>query len=382
MRRLALGKVGYVGDPSNRFDIGGSATAIGLIVPVGDAPPAAALPCSAPEANVPPPAGMPNMPTPAPVVAPPTGRRPRGTNDNAPLPKLGPLISSLLKPLTPKSRATSGGGNACARPARRGIQQPPNAAQMVPNADPVPPPPPAGIAGAPTSLVDFVTGPNSPNKTLERFGISGTDLGIPWDNGDPGNRQVLMAFGDTFGYCSVHGQQWRYNTLFRSQDRDLSHGIHVADGVPNNPYSGSPVWAPGLSKQVVNSIHKAGHETGIIPTAAISLGRTQYMNFMSIKNWGRDGDWSTNYSGIARSLDNGQIVGDLPRQHPPGRGGHRARRTVLSGQPELPDGSLHAGQGRLPLLVRNPVRPRRSGVSVPSSSERFAGSHQVSILEW
>lgn len=176
----------------------------------------------------------------------------------------------------------------------------------------MPPPPPAGIAGAPTSLVDYVTGPNSPNRTLERFGISGTDLGIPWDNGDPGNRQILMAFGDTFGYCSVHGQQWRYNTLFRSQDHDLSHGIHVADGVPNNPYSGSPVWAPGLSKQVVNSIHKAGHETGIIPTAAISLGRTQYMNFMSIKNWGRDGEWSTNYSGLARSLDNGQTWGIYP----------------------------------------------------------------------
>jgi len=157
-----------------------------------------------------------------------------------------------------------------------------------------------------------VTGPNSPNRTLERFGISGTDLGIPWDNGDAANRQVLMAFGDTFGYCAVRGQQWRYNVLFRSQDRDLSHGLHVADGVPNNPYSGSPVWAPGLSKQVLNSIHKASHETGIIPTSAMSLGRTQYMSFMSIKNWGRDGEWSTNYSGIARSVDNGQSWGIFP----------------------------------------------------------------------
>ena len=65
-----------------------------------------------------------------------------------------------------------------------------------------------------------MTGVNGPNKTLERFGISGTDLGIAWDNGDPANRQVLMAFGDTFGYCRVHGQQWRYNTLFRSSDHD------------------------------------------------------------------------------------------------------------------------------------------------------------------
>jgi hypothetical protein len=73
-----------------------SATVVGLIVPVGYAPPATAVACSSPEANVPPPAGMPTIPSPGPV-APPTGRRPRGTNDNAPLPKLGPLISGLLK---------------------------------------------------------------------------------------------------------------------------------------------------------------------------------------------------------------------------------------------------------------------------------------------
>ncbi|MGB8388168.1 DUF4185 domain-containing protein [Mycobacterium sp.] len=299
-----------------------SAAAIGFVVMVGPAPSANATPCSAPEANVPPPATPPAMPAPQPVVQPPTGRRPPNTNDRAPLPKLGPLISSLLKPSSPGTRyaapvqpqagvAPPPGPN----PAP-GNPQPPNANQLRPNAAPVQPqpapPPPPSIAGAPTSLVDFVTGPDGPNKTLQRFGISGTDLGIAWDNGDPANHQVLMAFGDTFGYCSVHGQQWRYNTLFRSSDRDLSHGIHVADGVPNDSYSGSPVWTTGLSKQVVNTIHKAPHETGIIPTAAISIGRAQYMSFMSIRQWGRDGEWSTNYSAIARSLDNGQNWGVFP----------------------------------------------------------------------
>ena len=43
-----------------------------------------------------------------------------------------------------------------------------------------------------------------PNDTIRRFAITGTDLGIMWDNGDP-IRQVLMAFGDTYGYCSVRG---------------------------------------------------------------------------------------------------------------------------------------------------------------------------------
>ncbi len=301
-----------------------SAAAVGLVFAVGPAPSANATPCGAPEANVPPPSAPPAMPAPQPVVQPPTGRRPSHTNDRAPLPKLGPLISSLLKPVVPGAPRYAAPIQPQAGVVPPGpnppAPQPPNANQLAPNAAPVQPQPapepaaapPASIAGAPTSLVDFVTGPNSPNKTLQRFGISGTDLGIAWDNGDPANHQVLMAFGDTFGYCSVHGQQWRYNVLFRSSDRDLSQGIHVADGVPNNRYSGSPVWTTGLSKQVVNSIHKAPHETGIIPTAAISLGRTQYMNFMSIRQWGRDGEWSTNYSAIARSLDNGQNWGIYP----------------------------------------------------------------------
>ncbi|OBG90444.1 hypothetical protein A5697_12415 [Mycobacterium sp. E3251] len=299
-----------------------SAAAVGLVYVVGPAPTANATPCGAPEANVEPPAAQPAVPAPQPVVQPPTGRRPTHTNDQAPLPRLGPLISSFLKPTAPRQAAPMRPQAEVLPPGPNppvpGLPQPPNAGQLQPNAAPVPPPqppaeaPPVSIAGAPTSLVDWVTGPDGPNKTLQRFSISGTDLGIAWDNGDPVNRQVLMAFGDTFGYCKVKGQQWRYNTLFRSSDRDLSHGIHIAEGVPNDRYSGSPVWAPSLSKQVVNTIHKAAHETGIIPTAGISIGRTQYMSYMSIRQWGRDGEWSTNYSAIARSNDNGQNWGIFP----------------------------------------------------------------------
>ncbi|MDD4867345.1 MAG: DUF4185 domain-containing protein, partial [Mycobacterium sp.] len=277
-----------------------SAAAIGLTVAIGSAPMASATPCGPGEANVAPPTAPPTMPAPGPVVQPPTGRRPAHTNDHAPLPKLGPLISSLLKPATPGTRYAApiqpqaGVVPPGPNPPAPGNPPAPNATQPAPNAAPPHPQPaprpeaapePPSIAGAPTSLVDFVTGPNSPNKTLERFSISGTDLGIPWDNGDPVNHQVLMAFGDTFGYCSVRGQQWRYNALFRSADHDLAQGIHIADGVPNDKYSGSPVWAPHLSKQVVNTIHRAPHETGIIPTAAISIGRTQYINYMSIRQW-------------------------------------------------------------------------------------------------
>ncbi|KAA8963881.1 DUF4185 domain-containing protein [Mycobacterium sp.] len=301
-----------------------SAAACGLVVPISLAPPATAATCKDPAANVDPPPGSP-VTSPSPAVRPPSARRPRGANERAPLPRLGPLISSLLSPIA-QSTAPVRQQAAVVPPA----PNPPAAATpAIPNAAPAPNPapapdaapppepaqaaePPPSIAGAPTSLVEWVTGPNSPNKTLDRFGISGTDLGVAWDNGDPTNPQVLMAFGDTFGYCRVHGQQWRYNTMFRSQDHDLADGITVSDGVPSNIYSGSPLALPNFSKQLTPGIKLARSQEGMIPTAGISVGRNQYMNFMSIKQWGRDGEWSTNYSALAVSRDNGQNWGIYP----------------------------------------------------------------------
>jgi hypothetical protein len=191
-----------------------------------------------------------------------------------------------------------------------GNQPSPNATAAVPDAAAAAPPAPAAPPG--TSLVGWVTGPDSPNDTIGRFAITGTDLGIMWDNGDPANRQVLMAFGDTYGYCSVRGQQWRYNTLFRSQDGALAKTVSVPNGVVSNQYSGSPLWAPGLSKQIINSTKWAPTETGIIPTAGIAVGQTQYINFMSIKRWDTPGQWTTNFSAIAVSPDNGEHWGVYP----------------------------------------------------------------------
>jgi hypothetical protein len=133
-----------------------------------------------------------------------------------------------------------------------------------------------------------------------------------WDSGDPVNDQVLIAFGDTFGFCGVPGQH-RYNTLFRSQDRALSNGINVPDGSASNMYSGSPEWVPGYSKQIINRLIRLPAEESIIPTAGISVGRTQYVNFMSVKQWGSPAQWTTNYSAIAESRDNGQNWGIYPR---------------------------------------------------------------------
>jgi hypothetical protein len=179
-----------------------------------------------------------------------------------------------------------------------------------------------------TQFVNWVTGNyyNSNNpaldypNTLARFGIYGTDVGVIWDNGIPDDpstplineHQVLMAFGDTFG--GPNNAAWRFNVLLRSSDTDLANGITIPAGQwsNGNMFGGTPLGNPTFARQI---IHPDGLPAGItlIPTAGISVptpgtqfGVTQYVNFMSVTNWGSPGTWSTNYSAIAYSTDNGE----------------------------------------------------------------------------
>ncbi|WP_326546887.1 DUF4185 domain-containing protein [Mycolicibacterium sp. ND9-15] len=156
------------------------------------------------------------------------------------------------------------------------------------------------------TIVDWLTGPNT--DSYSRFGISGTDLGIMWDNGSASNPQLLIAFGDTFGDCSLPDQEWRKNTLFRSNDRDLSNGMTIPAARFGDIHAGSPVTKdrPNFSRQVVASLNLAAQEVTVIPTAGISVGTTQYVNFMSVAKWGSPGQWSTNFSAVAVSNDNGE----------------------------------------------------------------------------
>jgi len=285
-----------------------SATVIGLCAAIGIAAPASAEPCQGAAAAAQPPATAAETPDlPSSSNRRPTGQRPSGANERAPLPKVGPITSAVLNALKPHSAQVQQQAAVAPEPT------PPDAATQQPAAAAQPAPAPAAAPAPPgTSLVGWVTGPDSPNKTIEKFAITGTDLGIMWDNGNPGAHQVLIAFGDTYGYCSVNGQQWRYNTLMRSQDGSLANTISVPNGSVGSQYSGSPLWAAGLSKQIINSTKWAPDETGIIPTAGIAAGGAQYINFMSIRSWDANGAWTTNFSAIAVSPDNGERWGVYP----------------------------------------------------------------------
>ncbi|WP_299020431.1 DUF4185 domain-containing protein [uncultured Dietzia sp.] len=146
-----------------------------------------------------------------------------------------------------------------------------------------------------TTTVELLTGRTSPNNTVDRFGITGTDLGILWTNGGAGGKnQVHMALGDTMGDCDGDAQ-WRSNILFRSSDTTLSNGMRIDD---------APLEAPGLAASLLPRSGLPG-ETTVIPTAGVAVGQTQYLRYMSVETWGDPGEWTTNYSALARSTDNG-----------------------------------------------------------------------------
>ncbi len=159
--------------------------------------------------------------------------------------------------------------------------------------------------GGATEAVSHITGPSSTNKTVPRFNVLGTDLGIMWDNGAG---QTMLAFGDTTGanddpVCNGLVGRWRSNVLLRSDDAELSDGMDI---------SSAAMASPGQAREILPSLKQDGIEKTVIPTAGIAVpdadaenGFRQYLAFMSVKSWGLPGEWTTNYSAIAYSDDNG-----------------------------------------------------------------------------
>lgn len=169
-------------------------------------------------------------------------------------------------------------------------------------------PEPGGATAAhtPATMVQKLTGPDSPNDTYGRWNVKATDLGIMWDNGAG---EVLTAFGDTFGdgWIGPGGGafgpgelNWRSNVLLRSNDTKLSDGMSF----------GSAVTGPdGRAREIVPGLHQGnddGGEVTKIPTAGIAVGSRQYLSYMSVRHWGAPGQWDTNYARIAYSDDNGE----------------------------------------------------------------------------
>lgn len=148
--------------------------------------------------------------------------------------------------------------------------------------------------------IGTVTGESSANRTGHRFGVYGTDLGIPWDNGQG---EVLVAFGDSYGArwaghgTPKDGADWRCNVLTVSTTTDLAGGLAL-DPLVTRP--------DGTADQFLPRDPAARKENTVIPTTGINAGGVDYVHYMSVRDWGRPGQWRTNYAGIAVSDDHGR----------------------------------------------------------------------------
>ncbi|MEY7974306.1 DUF4185 domain-containing protein [Saccharomonospora xinjiangensis] len=174
-----------------------------------------------------------------------------------------------------------------------------------------------------TTRIGPVTGAGSPGRTDALFGIHATDLGVCWESGDG---RVLVAFGDTYGEGwggSGPGPaqaDWRRNVLAYSIDRDLATGLRL-DGVVAR--------ADGSAAQVLPS--GRGREITVIPNSGIAVAGTQYLHYMSVRQWIRPGVWRTNHAGIAVSHDGGNTWSASRGARWPNRwGGHRFQLGALA----------------------------------------------------
>ncbi|QIS06828.1 DUF4185 domain-containing protein [Nocardia brasiliensis] len=159
-----------------------------------------------------------------------------------------------------------------------------------------------------------MTGMASPNNT-QAYNVLGTDLGIMWDNG---KGELLTAFGDTAGIgfpnlLAGSMWSWRSNILMRSHTTNPVNGIYF-DSVVRDVF--------GQARDLIPSPKIPFLEISRIPTAGISVGDVQFMSLMSVRSWDEVGQWSTNFSGLAASGDNGETWGELPATRRPNEGGN------------------------------------------------------------
>lgn len=155
-----------------------------------------------------------------------------------------------------------------------------------------------------TQRVARVTGASLSNETLpnqnftpNNYDIGGTDLGIGWIMG---NGKVGLFFGDTYGADWIPTKEggpgkagnWRSNVLGVSASHDLTRGL---------------IFESMVSTEIIPS-GKVTDGTGshtTIPTSAIHVKGKEYVHFMEIRKWGAPGSWTTNFSGLYQSSDNG-----------------------------------------------------------------------------
>ncbi|WP_293776272.1 DUF4185 domain-containing protein [uncultured Corynebacterium sp.] len=157
------------------------------------------------------------------------------------------------------------------------------------------------ITGGPTQIMQLITGSGSPNRTDQKFGISGTDLGIAYSD-DTGHSYYV--FGDSMD-CVGEGDGWRSNLLLRTTDHDYGDGLRLEEALTTGGWSDNGRAKEFIPSQKVGDADTNGERT-TIPTAGIVVDGVHYVDYMSVRSWhDPNTGWSTNYAATVKSTDGG-----------------------------------------------------------------------------
>ncbi|MFT4042569.1 MAG: DUF4185 domain-containing protein [Gordonia sp. (in: high G+C Gram-positive bacteria)] len=201
--------------------------------------------------------------------------------------------------------------------------------------------------GVTNAFVAKLTGANSVDHTDTKWGVSGAGKAVMWDNG---SGQVITMFGDTFGSPRPQGESSDQPPLVSGQGVNLPimpKGIPfpalpyvnlVQGGTQGSGFAGdtgthSPTgfdWRVSTvaysdthdlsqfsyrsfltdranhAREVIGARRVNGTEITTMPTSGIAINGVQYVSYASIRQYGpAPGSWTSNYSGIAVSTDNG-----------------------------------------------------------------------------
>lgn len=155
---------------------------------------------------------------------------------------------------------------------------------------------PAPLEVSDLTLIAQLTGEESINQTLTRYGIAGTDLGHTFDM----DGRLYMVFGDTFG-CCISGNggpdgagDWRRNAMAFIDDADPSDGLTFAGMVADEEGQAKQLIPPGRD------------DVTLIPTNGIAQDGRMVLHYMAVRRWGTPGRWELNSSGLTYSDDEGQ----------------------------------------------------------------------------
>ena len=135
----------------------------------------------------------------------------------------------------------------------------------------------------------FVTGEDSINKELfKKSHIGSTDLGICIDNKD----NCLFLYGDSFSGKDCNKGMWNSNFIAKSINKDFSNNIYFKEIISYDNNLVKPIIQGQHDENLELNLDINNHkEVTKIPTGGIRINDDVYVFYMSVRYWGKPGEW-------------------------------------------------------------------------------------------